>query len=262
MDALVRSLTANEWETRSRAARELGERGDPSAVPALILVLERDSSAVVRGWAVRALDQLGTPEAREAVAAAAQSDTDPRVRELAIRVAGLASRPIGERRAHEIAPPRAEAIEDRGEEAEGASAEPTESEAPAPGRRTIAYGWGILGASYGLALLSGTVLMTLGEEELLPHAWKLYLPVVGPIVAATTAMREPDFVTLSALHWIWSGIQITGLVVLVVGYVQQRRAGRERTASGDRHRGAGPRVLISPSGPAGSAGLTLGGWFD
>lgn len=264
IEALIRALSAAEPATRARAAFTLGERGDPRGVAPLVSLLRQERSADVRGWILRALDQLGTAEAREAIAQAARIDPDQRVQELAERLAGVSL--DDEEREREPRPMARRAAREPEPTPSGATPYQQQSqrrEHP-PGYMEIRYGWGILAGTYGLGLFTGTVLLTIDPDELGSTAWKLYLPVIGPIVAATTDMRNDDFLTLSILHWVWSGFQITGLVVLALGYARQRRARRERTSelegSGRRARS---RVtwLVSPTGPAGSTGLTIGGMF-
>jgi len=76
----VKQLKAADPETRSRAAKALGEMRDAAAVRALIEAL-RDPDAEVRLSAVQALGRMGA-EARPALAALTGllTDTDPAIR--------------------------------------------------------------------------------------------------------------------------------------------------------------------------------------
>lgn len=265
ISTLLRALTADEPPTRARAAQELGERGDPSVVTALVRVLRTDSSVVVRGWALRALDQLATPEARAAVARAAASDTDPRVRELAARLTGLPAGGGHDGEAEE----REEPSRPAGSSARAASEPPmpqtrdmelgARDRSREPGHGAITQGWGVLIGSYGLALMIGTMQMTFDDGDNAGRAWKLYIPVFGPMITALTDLRGRGFITLSILSWVWTGIQLTGLVVLAVGYGQRNRARRDRERARDETRNAG--LAVSPGGPTSPLGLTVSGWF-
>jgi hypothetical protein len=255
LPALVARLRSASAAERASAVRELGDRGDPEAVSPLVDLLRADSSAAVRGWAVRSLDQLGTAEARSAIAAAATADPDEQVRSLAARIAGL-----GVRRAEPPAP------EPRPVEP---PTEPPMQGRP-PGQRLRLAGWCTFAASYGMALVAGTILMSFGGGEA-DLGWKLLLPVVGPAVAAATEPEDDwdewerdDFRPAAITMWIWTGIEAVGLILVGVGYGQARAAARSAEQDGDvdASEAEGPTagVVVGP-GPGGEAGLSLAGWF-
>jgi HEAT repeat protein len=76
-------LKSPDANRRARAARELGQSADPSAVPALAAALN-DPSLKVRREVVLALSSIRVPEALDPLIAATR-DQDLKVRELAIR---------------------------------------------------------------------------------------------------------------------------------------------------------------------------------
>jgi hypothetical protein len=88
-DLAVRALREDgSMKVRAQAAIALGQRHDPSAVPALAAALESDQAAAVRIAAASALGRLGARSARSArppLADAARSDPDPAVREACAR---------------------------------------------------------------------------------------------------------------------------------------------------------------------------------
>jgi len=67
-DVLIEKLREGDVHERRRAARDLGRRGTPEAIPALVEALE---DVPVRSWAAEALGQFG-PAARDAVPALAK----------------------------------------------------------------------------------------------------------------------------------------------------------------------------------------------
>lgn len=256
VDALIDDLGAPLPGDRAAAIQALAERGDPAAVAPLARVLRGDSSVLVRGWAVRALAQLGTPAANEALATAALSDPDQRVRSLAARLAG-------------ISPETAEPIEP----AAAPPPRPAPVEVPTPRpRATAGYslrvaGWVVLAASYGIALITGTILLPYGGEEQ-EHGWKLLLPVVGPAIAAATApldddWEREDWATPSIFLWIFTGVQATGLILLSVGYAERAaelREDRDDDAPARSRRASRPGLVLG-AGPGDLPGLSVAGWF-
>jgi hypothetical protein len=85
-DLAVRALREDgSMKVRAQAAIALGQRHDPSAVPALAAALESDQAAAVRIAAASALGRLGARSARPPLADAARSDPDPAVREACAR---------------------------------------------------------------------------------------------------------------------------------------------------------------------------------
>ncbi len=89
---LIDMLRSADAGTRAKAAREIGESGDRTAVPALAAVL-RDPSEKVRREVVIALANIRTPASLDALITATR-DTDSNTRTLAIR--GLSGYYTGE----------------------------------------------------------------------------------------------------------------------------------------------------------------------
>lgn len=79
---LIQELKSANANIRARAARDLGNSGDVSAVPALAASLN-DPSTHVRSEVIVALEKLHTLAAQSALLKATE-DTDPGVRELAV----------------------------------------------------------------------------------------------------------------------------------------------------------------------------------
>jgi HEAT repeat protein len=82
-DPVIEQLKSPDAGKRAQAARELGKRGDPSAVPVLAAALS-DSSEKVRREVVVALASLRTPQAFDPLISATH-DQEPKIRTLALQ---------------------------------------------------------------------------------------------------------------------------------------------------------------------------------
>ena len=91
--SLIRALQAPQVFARRVAAQALGEREDAAAVGALLVVLEADADAEVRGAAARALGKIEDPAATDALARATR-DPHSGVRYEAARALGEIGLPV------------------------------------------------------------------------------------------------------------------------------------------------------------------------
>ena len=269
VDELIRGLRAYEVQERIDAVQALAERGDESAVPALVNSLRSDPSPHVRGWAVRALHHLDTPEAHAAVAAA-REDADDRVSSLAVRLAGPAPTARREERlptptgppptvdpAETGARPVPVAGQERltGPQRHRARVQERRRNRPDPHTRMIPAGWATFGATYGIALIFGASFMALEPEIGGPGI----VPLIGTaIVGVNTwyqAGDEPGLVALGMMAWLNSMFQITSFIIAMFGH-RQRRADDRRRASSSRRRGFTVAAL-----PGENPGIAVSGWF-
>jgi hypothetical protein len=254
VDELIAALSSPDAAARITAVRTLGESGAEAAVVPLTGVVRNDPVPEVRGWAVRSLYQIGTPEARAAVVTTAQQDPDERVRGMAARLTGVAATPA------QPAPPSV--VQTQPVAPQTTIVAPV-VEAPVPrarpprppGRGLRLGGWITTGVTYGLALLVGAALMSVGDDDSIDWGWKFILPIVGPAVAMVTNLDGEDR-ALSVWGFLWSAGEALGVILLAVGYTRGQRAPREEAASRPP---AGLAVL--PGGPGGLPGLSLAGWF-
>jgi hypothetical protein len=253
----IQALTALDPIERADAAQALGEAGDPSAVPALLQTLRSDPVAEVRGWAVRALHQIGTPEATAAVSGAARGDADERVRSLASRLSGV---PAAVPSAFDGAPqPQAQLQtytpypETYG--IQGQSPYRHSGRARRPGFGLRLAGWITFGVTYGMSFLAA-VGVTIADAE---EGWPLFLPLVGPAIVGTQVWADDeDLAGVGILTWVISLAQIAGFTMALIGHVRRSRA--RNNEEPEPSRSARGLTLVA-SGPGGTPGLGLAGWF-
>jgi hypothetical protein len=246
VDEHVQALRSPDVSQRTAAARALGEARSVEAVQPLIRALREDPSPEVRGWTLRSLDAIGTNEANAAIASAARSDADERVRGLASQLSGVpAGSPFG-----------------------GVSTTPAQQQAQLlqpgqlgqpmyrpqrrrrPGLGLMITGWSVFGGTYLISLMAAAATTAEGSDD----AWPLFIPAIGPVIGASRFFQNDWDTPLAILCLFNAVVQLTGLSLLIIGHLRRRRARNSDDPN--------PRLIsVVPTGPAGSAGLSIGGLF-
>ena len=129
---------------------------------------------------------------------------------------------------------------------EGGAIPPNASIEKKPNGTLIATGVGILGAAYMGSLIYGLATCTAQQECRSGSGW-LYVPVVGPFVAAAQAPTTGG----AALALFDGGVQVLGAALIVGGLVFQKRFVVWQSKGAD--------LKLTPNGGAGPNGSVSGG---
>jgi len=93
LEQLIANLSPQvPWGVRQRAAKRLGSKKDPSAVPALLQALPSDPFWMVRCAVIQALERIGDPNAIPALRKVGQNDSFQVVRSYAAKAIERLSR--------------------------------------------------------------------------------------------------------------------------------------------------------------------------
>ncbi len=126
-----------------------------------------------------------------------------------------------------------------------------------PNMALIEAGAAIFGSAYGLSLLTSALMCTPGSScgtSGVSAAW-LYLPIVGPFIAASDAGTTGG----SALAAFDGGVQLLGAAIALTGLLAPKKfvVWQDKTASIKLTPGSGASSSFGDAKPVGVAGLSL-----
>jgi hypothetical protein len=103
-------------------------------------------------------------------------------------------------------------------------------------RGLMIAGWSILGTTYGVTALTGTIAIdTAGSDRMRHYGYWMTIPVVGPFAAAFNSRTATGALLTTSLGL----AQVAGLGMALVGGVRHRRLKRELTFTAMPTRGGG-----------------------
>lgn len=227
---LIEALNSTDASQRINAIRRLGELRATEAVQRLSQLIHTDPDPAIRGWCIRSLNIIATPEAIEAIRYAGQNDPDPRVRELALGIVSNLSnqQTVTQSNNQQVQPvnPTPQVVTQTPQPVDNVTVvntpttpivtvtQPTRQRPR--GRGLIIGGWSTFGATYGIAIFTGSFALSY-------WGWKLFIPFLGPILMGATELDldSDDGPEITAMFWltIWSLAQVAGISMAIAGHV-------------------------------------------